>query len=235
MFNKHNRYIIVNQPAGSGYTSTGLANAGSEITSRVLANRCPGLGLPSTDEWEDRVSYQHWIVDRHREEVQRDHQDMQRLREVFDNMRGRCAYCRMTQQGDSQHDQYRCRREHGQAMQQQAKEWKKRLRGGKQLEKFGGCYICFMPQEWCDRWRERVGAGHAGMYEMVPGGRCQYEDVVMETLAVLELELEEGISGGEEMKRWGQRRRWGHVECYQVIVEVWRRFQRWSERREGIK
>ena len=150
-------------------------------------------------------------------------------------MRGRCAYCRITQQSDSQHYQYHCPREQGHAIQQQAQAWKKRLRVERRLEKYAGCHICLMPQGWCDRWRERAGAGNAGIYDWVAGERCQYEDVVMETLAVLEFGWEEGVGRAEEIEvqQWGKRRRWGNIECYQVIIEVWKRYQQRGEMIDG--
>ena len=223
-FNEQDIDIVGSQPPGS------------DIRSTVSAGVCPArIESPSMDDWDDRIRHQQTIVHRHREEVQQDHQDIQRLREVFDDMRGRCAYCRITQQGDSQHYQYHCPREQGQAIQQQAQAWKKRLRGERRLEKYAGCHICFMPQVWCDRWRERAGAGNAGMYDPVPGERCQYEDVAMETLAVLEFGWEEGVGRAEEIEiqKWGKMRRWGSVKCYQMIIEVWRRHQQRSEIIDG--
>ena len=68
------------------------------------------------------------------------------------------------------------------------------------MEKYAGCYICFMPQAWYDRWRERAGAGNTGIYNPVPGERYQYKDVAMETLAVLEFGWEEGINRAEEIR-----------------------------------
>ena len=73
------------------------------------------------------------------------------------------------------------------------------------------------------------------MYDAVAGERCQYEDVAMETLAVLELGWEEGVGRAEamEIQKWGKVRRWGNIQCYQMMIEVWRRHQHRRERIDG--
>ena len=89
-----------------------------------------------------------------------------------------------------------------------------------------------MPQGWYNRWREKAGAGNTGIYEVVKEEKyCQYQDVVVETLAVLiylENRFREEIQGRmpgemawEDVSRyWGERVRWAGIDMYRMIVEL---------------
>ena len=174
------------------------------------------------------------IIARHQDEVRESQEQVQKMREMLDCIRGRCAYCFITgQEQGSDHYMYRCRVEGCRTIRTECNRWKRRLRGQKELAPYGGCHYCFLPQAWCNRWREKGGAGHAGMYEVVQGEtQCQYQDVVVEILAVL-IDLEGGFQeqmqqrmpvgmGWEDVSRyWGFRTRWAGIDMYRMVVEVW--------------
>ena len=100
------------------------------------------------------------------------------------------------------------------------------------MAQYGGCHWCFLPQGWYNRWREKAGAGNAGIYEVVKEEKhCQYQDMVVETLAVL-IHLENGFReemqgrmpgemAWEDVSRyWGERVRWAGIDMYRMIVEL---------------
>ena len=69
------------------------------------------------------------------------------------------------------------------------------------------------------------------MYEEMKQVECQYQDIVVEVLAVaiqMEVGFQEQMQGRmgrmewEEVTRyWGQRVRWGGTEVYRMMMEVW--------------
>lgn len=158
------------------------------------------------------------IVARHQQEVRERGEKVEQIHDLLNRGRGRCVYCYMTrQQRTQEHYTFCCPEPGWQTIQVDCQRWKKRLRGRKELAPFGGCHWCFLPQEWCNRWREMAGAGRAGMYEVVPEEKhCQYQDIVVETLAVW-IHLEDGFQaqmqgrmgsgiGWDDVSRyWGQR------------------------------
>lgn len=173
------------------------------------------------------------IVARHQDGAREAQGKIGRLRYALDGMRGRCAYCYITRprQG-SEHAMYFCQEEGCQAIKERCREWKEGIRRRKELAPYGGCHICFMPQAWCNRWREKSGAGKAGMFEWVKEEKqCDHQDVVMETLAVLH-GLEPGFAqqmqermpkgiGWEEVTGYlGERVRWGEVDMFRMVVEL---------------
>ena len=178
------------------------------------------------------------IVARHQQEVGESQGKMGKIREWLNYIRGRCAYCCITSQAQSAgHYLYYCTETACQAIKVDCNRWKKRLRAQKELAQYGGCHWCFLPQGWCNRWREKAGAGNAGMYEVVKEEKhCQYQDVVVETLAVL-IHLENGFReemqgrmpgemAWEDVSRyWGKRVRWAGIDMYRMIVELWEGLQ----------
>ncbi|KAL8798594.1 MAG: hypothetical protein Q9200_007740 [Gallowayella weberi] len=174
------------------------------------------------------------IIARHQEEIRESADKIQKIRESFDCIRGRCAYCYITApERSNEHYMYHCSIEDCRPIRMACNGWKKRLRGQKELAPYGGCHWCFVPQAWCNRWREKAGAGNAGIYELVSEEKaCQYQDVVVEILAVL-IQLTDGFK--EQMQRrmpagvewadvsryWGMRTRWAGVDMYRMIVEIW--------------
>lgn len=174
------------------------------------------------------------IIARHQDEVRESRENIAKMREMLDCIRGRCAYCFITgQEQGSDHYMYRCPVEGCRTIRTECNRWKTRLRRQKELAPYGGCHYCFLPQAWCNRWREKAGAGNAGMYEVVQGEtQCQYQDVVVEILAVL-IDLEGGFQeqmqqrmpvgmGWEDVSRyWGFRTRWAGIDMYRMVVEVW--------------
>ncbi|KAL8991046.1 MAG: hypothetical protein Q9169_007961 [Polycauliona sp. 2 TL-2023] len=173
------------------------------------------------------------IVARHQEEVREAQEKVHKMRELLDCVRERCAYCFITaQRNGSDHYMYHCKMEGCRTIRMECNGWKKRLRGRKELAQYGGCHYCFLPQAWCNRWREKSGAGNAGMYELVKNEKvCQYQDVVIEILAVL-IHLQKGFKQQmqgrmpagmewEDVSRyWGLRTRWAGIDMYRMVVEV---------------
>ncbi|KAI4192534.1 MAG: hypothetical protein LQ350_008631, partial [Teloschistes chrysophthalmus] len=178
------------------------------------------------------------ILARHQVMVRESQEQIGQLRDlVLDRVRGRCAYCYLTRQANgSEHYMFRCRVPECAPIREASKGWKVRLRGRKELQGYAGCHYCFLPQAWCNRWRERTGAGNAGMYDWMPEEKvCQYQDVVVESLAVLihlEAGFQEQMQGrmpagmewADVTQYWGRRTRWAGVDMYQMIVELWEGF-----------
>ena len=174
------------------------------------------------------------IMIRREQEVREAQEKIQQMRGMLNGIRGSCAYCYITlQEQGHDHYMYYCPKEESRIIRTECHGWKKRLRKRNELARYGGCHWCFLPQAWCNRWREKSGTGNAGMYELVKDEKhCQYQDVVVEVLAVL-IHVEAGFQ--EQMQRrmpagmawddvscyWGQRVRWAGVDMYQMVVEIW--------------
>lgn len=132
---------------------------------------------------------------------------------------------------------FRCEEEECREIQARCQRWKKEMSEGKRLAPYAGCYWCLVPQAWCDRWREKAGAGRAGMYEPVEGrSECEYRDIVVEIVGVL-MAVEEGFQAGMEARMpaeidieqvtryWGRREKWGGIDCCRIIIEIWEGLQ----------
>lgn len=57
------------------------------------------------------------------------------------------------------------------------------LRQGRTVERFGCCLGCFVPQELCNAWEEDMAEGG---WHKVPGRKCQYEGVMVSTIAFMQ-------------------------------------------------
>lgn len=71
-------------------------------------------------------------------------------------------------------------------MQAEVRRVKAGIREQRAIAPYAGYQWCYQPQAWYDRWREKRGAGRAGMYEL-EAGVTEYagQDMVVEALVVL--------------------------------------------------
>lgn len=173
------------------------------------------------------------IVARHQQQVQETQAQIRQLRAACDSVRGRCAYCYITAQPQGANRfMYRCTQEQCGPIKAGCYAKKKRLRAQKELAPYGGCTLCFLPQAWCNRWREKAGAGIAGIYQLVPEERfCDHQDVAMEMLTVLlqvepefrqqmQTRMPANMDWKDVTRYWGQRVQWGGIDTYRMVVEL---------------
>lgn len=102
--------------------------------------------------------------------------------------------------------------------------------GMKRFAQFAGCYICGLPQAFCNRWA--VVEGDGGRFQMVQGGSCQYKGVLIKMFIGLVKQC--GQAGKDAMKglmrkdgidirdkkgqyKWlGRRACWGQIETNEM-------------------
>ncbi len=175
------------------------------------------------------------IIERHRQQVHSEQDNIKLLRLVLSKMKGQCVYCYIVraQAHESSHYMFRCPEAECQPIQETCQRWKKRMRDRRELANYAGCCWCYIPQAWCNRWREEGGAGKAGMYKQVGGKiQCEHQDVVVEVLSVLihlepgfreqmEGRMPKGMEREDVTQWWGRRVQWGGVTMYGMMMEVW--------------
>jgi superfamily II DNA helicase RecQ len=194
----------------------------------------PGLQMLASEQiGRERVRQR--LVERRRQGVR----EMEEARQLLDRMRGRCAYCALVRPGRALHSLYWCRTEGSDEAVGVYRRIKRQLRGGAGMEAFSGCSMCFVPQEWCERWEEKEWRGIEGNetgWGERQGGECQYMDVVLggfvvwmmqghQRKAVEERMQKMGLSGREEdemVSYLRQRIEWGEMETSILFQEFWR-------------
>ena len=117
---------------------------------------------------------------------------------------------------------------------EKVQEVQKILRSRKKMDRYSGCYYCFVPQMECSRWVEQER--DSGSFTLVPGGECCYLGVMEAVISFFLLfgRLREGDSAlvRSIIRRCGQwvedgatieellrvRIRWGKLEASGVYV-----------------
>ena len=124
------------------------------------------------------------------------------------------------------------------------KRLKKAIHDKQSLTKFRNCTKCFMPFEWCNKWKEKRKKNEKKLFEQVKNGRCQLEDLILGILAIamnwgMNKRLQEWTKKeGWEKEGWeeekmkvkkikgltgylGKKEEWGGLKVFQIIKEVW--------------
>ncbi|KAG4271203.1 hypothetical protein FPRO04_14699, partial [Fusarium proliferatum] len=108
------------------------------------------------------------------------------------------------------------------------------LRKEGEVEKFGGCYGCFLPQELCNRWEENAAEGG---WREIDNIECRYRGVMVSTISYVytlspdeasELFFKLGFKGGvatsagrgfkeQDVWKWmGRRIDWGGLQAFNM-------------------
>ena len=172
-----------------------------------------------------------------RQRIQEDSREVKALKADLDDHQGQCPYCRRMKTEDVYHSLYRCRQTGSQPSRELYVEMRDNIRGHGALERYAGCYRCFVPQEWCNRWDRRSDMGdYEDRLVEQKDVECQYQDMVLGELAVrfrwdaefargLVKRIKEGGFDAEtnegNVRYLGQRMEWGGVEASRLIWEYW--------------
>jgi RecQ family ATP-dependent DNA helicase len=210
------------------------ANMGEEEEEDVMAER------PSEDD-EDvieeretlRMQRQERLVKeirvRSQQRGQSEGEDGEKLLRHLEKVKGLCAVCTRAGWENNVHSIYWCRRED-----EAVKEYrglKDGIRRGKTMEKLGGCWWCFVPQAWCNRWVD----GEKGWQQKKGETQCRFKDVILGGLAVMaeSTKYQKGLKSRmktkglnidkreEVLKYLGVRLKWGELETWILLQEYW--------------
>ena len=114
---------------------------------------------------------------------------MEEVHEWLQQAQGKCVFC-LAQGGTGRAHRsiFQCDADEVADARSLYNAIKKGVRKSKAMSDFAGCSFCFVPQAWCHSWR-RKSNGADGEFERAHTGwsprfQCQYEDVVIGTLAI---------------------------------------------------
>ncbi|KAL6416340.1 uncharacterized protein AUP68_00557 [Ilyonectria robusta] len=147
------------------------------------------LGI-SEDEEETGMRVRELVVQAARDRaITHGMKEQEEFREFRQRLKERgldgCIFCWSRGIGDRGHSGVQCTRildmdEKRRAAFGVAVQMDRFLRRNKVMEDFGYCLGCFVPQELCDAWEEDTVEGG---WQKIRGRRCQYEGVMVSTIA----------------------------------------------------
>ncbi|KAL6406142.1 hypothetical protein AUP68_10705 [Ilyonectria robusta] len=147
------------------------------------------LGI-SEDEEETGMRVRELVVQAARDRaITHGMKEQEEFREFRQRLKERgldgCIFCWSRGIGDRGHSGVQCTRildmdEKRRAAFGVAVQMDRFLRRNKVMEDFGYCLGCFVPQELCDAWVEDTVEGG---WQKIRGRRCQYEGVMVSTIA----------------------------------------------------
>jgi hypothetical protein len=156
-------------------------------------------------------------------------EDGEKLLRHLEKVKGLCAVCTRAGWENNVHSIYWCRRE-DEAV-KKYRGLKDGIRRGKTMEKLGGCWWCFVPQAWCNRWVD----GEKGWQQKKGETQCRFKDVILGGLAVMaeSTKYQKGLKSRmktkglnidkreEVLKYLGVRLKWGELETWILLQEYW--------------
>jgi hypothetical protein len=174
---------------------------------------------------QNQSTWQQRVV---RQDIQREAEEVEQLKQWLRDWDGICMICWWEDGFTSivRHPKDICPREENVSWQRleeiektiYTKVWEK-----KEMASYGGCFICGVPQVWCEKW-VRV-RGEEGKFYMDRKGKCQWNGLVVRLLAssvmwyneevnkcVWEEMEKKGLYQGEDIWKWLRSRvEWGGI------------------------
>ena len=157
--------------------------------------------------------------------------DAENLQRHLEKARGLCAVCTRKGKRNNVHSIYYCGEDDNAV--QQYRSMKNGIRGGKVMERYGGCNWCFIPQAWCNRWEYREA--ERGWFVKTGEKKCKFMDVVLGGFVTWaeDVEYQKGLmermgregldvkSQEQVLKYLGRERKWGGKQVWVLLVEYW--------------
>jgi hypothetical protein len=141
---------------------------------------------------------------------------------------GICPLCHWRGLAEQEHSIEECTQDEAVSIREVSVGIREEIRKHKLFEDFSCCMWCRVPQAICEKWQARA---EGGLWEQVPGGRCQYEGTLIDGFvamliggaegdeAVFEWMTEDGIDSRDQravctwLGRWVE---WGRVEVSRI-------------------
>jgi superfamily II DNA helicase RecQ len=190
----------------------------------------PRTSMAEEFEFEAQERERQWVGVQVARQRRQEGVEVRELREQLEEWSGICPSCHSHgQRHGIEHAIEDCGFEDAAEVYRVSRSMQKEIKQKRLFGKFGCCMWCGVPQAICQKWKQKEDVG---WWEEVPGGRCQYEGVIIPAIVAVLVRGEDGdervfrlleengvdIRDQTSVCRWfGERVEWGRMEATRMV------------------
>jgi hypothetical protein len=190
----------------------------------------PRTSIAEEFEFEAQERERQWVGVQVARQRRQEGVEVRELREQLEEWSGICPSCHSHgQRHGIEHAIEDCGFEDAAEVYRVSRSMQKEIKQKRLFGRFGCCMWCGVPQAICQKWKQKEDVG---WWEEVPGGRCQYEGVIIPAIVAILVRGEDGdervfrlleengvdIRDQTSVCRWfGERVEWGRMEATRMV------------------
>jgi RecQ family ATP-dependent DNA helicase len=167
---------------------------------------------------------------RAQEKAQSQSEEAEALLRHLRKVKSYCAVCTRKNSPHNVHSIFWC--PSGEKAVQEYKKIKQKIRGGSKMQNYGGCYKCFIPQAWCNKW-DPLDKTDTGFQENRQ--ECQFQDMILGGYVTWGEHPEYQKGRAERIRKAGSNpnnqdqllrylgttTNWGGLQVWVLLLEYW--------------
>ena len=139
-------------------------------------------GIQIEAMFEKQQRERQWLVSQVTKQHRKEGQEIAEFEKQLREWANQCPLCKLQKKSQQKHRLEDCTHPELESVLHRVQSMTEEIQGKKRFGKFSCCFDCGVPQEICQKWKQK---DEQGWFEKVPGVECQYKGVLIAVVVVI--------------------------------------------------